>query len=109
MFLCIIILLMLYFFVYQLVVCCYFLCPWYTVPSRGQFSTEHFCALPILQSKEPPQEEISAAFLSPPKCNISDQKKSNIIGWDPGCVEMCPAVVVLGLVCCVWGDREVVG
>ena len=101
------------------------------VPSRCQFSTEHFCTLPILQSKEPPQEEISAAFLSPPKCNISDQKKSNIIvclkwqrrnvlfpkrfctiakdrqsernhrGLDPGCIEMCSAVNVLGWVCCV--------
>ena len=79
MFLCIIILLMHYVFVVQFAVCCYFLCPWYTVPSRSQFSTEYFCALPILQSKEPPQEEVSAAFLSPPKCNISDHKKSNII------------------------------
>ena len=79
MFLCIVILLMHYNFVVQSVVCCYFLCPWYTVPSRSQFSIEYFCALPILQSKEPPQEEVSAAFLSPPKCNISAHKKYNII------------------------------
>ena len=78
MFLCIIILLMHYVFV-CVPIRCRFLCLWYTVPSRCQFSTEHFCTLPILQSKEPPQEEISAAFLSPQNCNISDQKKSNII------------------------------
>ena len=133
MFLCIVILLMHYNFVVQSVVCCYFLCPWYTVSSRSQFSTEYFCALPILQSKEPPQEEVSAAFLSPPKCNISDHKKSNIIvglkrqrrhvlfpkrsctiakdrqsernhrGWDQGHIEMCSDLIVLGLVCCVLG------
>ena len=47
--------------------------------SSKSSSTEHFCTLPILQSKEPPQEEISAPFLPPPNCNIYHQKKSNII------------------------------
>ena len=44
-------------------------------------------------------------------CTIAKDRQSerNHRGLDPGCIEMCSAVVVLGLVCCVWGDREVVG
>ena len=97
MLLCVIILLMHYIFVYHSVVCCYFLCPWYTVPSRGQFSTEHFCALPILQSKEPSQEEISAAFLSPPKCIFLTKRRATSLDG----IQAALKCVLLWL-CWVW-------
>ena len=44
-------------------------------------------------------------------CTIAKDRQSelNHPGWDPGCIEICSAVIVLGLVCCLLGEVAVVG